>query len=231
MCLSYHITNLPNLSTFLCKRFNASTRSPRTVQQIQPFITSITSSSTFSGMILSSTPISPNSFSITANFIPCVPSLRMWLSKVVFPEPRKPVRTVTGILVAILRFVMVQYQYQYEWLWFDVWCGDVLQKIFQEFWSYVGGIYLFLCFMDLEFETESRGQTCAFANLWLRWGREPAYFHVYIGISYPYLRFDLLPSSKHITALDLRLVTFFFPFLIGSSFWWYVQEILSYGEE
>ena len=41
-----------------------------TVQQIQPFITSMTSSSTFSLKIFSSIPTSPNSFSMTANFIP-----------------------------------------------------------------------------------------------------------------------------------------------------------------
>jgi len=39
--------------------------------------------------------ISPNSFSITAMRWPCR-AVRMWLSSVVLPEPRKPVRMVTG---------------------------------------------------------------------------------------------------------------------------------------
>ena len=43
-----------------------------------------------------STPVSPNSFSITAIFWPCS-SLRMRLSRVVLPAPRKPVRMVTGM--------------------------------------------------------------------------------------------------------------------------------------
>ena len=40
---------------------------------------------------------SPNSFSITANFILCSVLVRMWFSRVVLPEPRKPVNTVTGM--------------------------------------------------------------------------------------------------------------------------------------
>mmetsp|Transcript_48670 Transcript_48670/g.95142 ORF Transcript_48670/g.95142 Transcript_48670/m.95142 type:complete len:277 (-) Transcript_48670:8-838(-) len=83
-------------ATRSCRRTSASTRSPRTVQQMHPFITSMSSSSTFSARMPSSTPTSPNSFSITANFRPCVVSLRMLLRRVVLPEPRKPVRTVTG---------------------------------------------------------------------------------------------------------------------------------------
>ena len=39
--------------------------------------------------------VSPNSFSMMAIFLPCV-ALRMWLSSVVFPAPKKPVRMVTG---------------------------------------------------------------------------------------------------------------------------------------
>ena len=48
-----------------------SVRSPLTVQQIQPFITSMMLSSELSTRIFSSMPTSPNSFSITANFILC----------------------------------------------------------------------------------------------------------------------------------------------------------------
>ena len=46
-------------------------------------------------MSLSSIDVSPNSFSMMAIFLPCV-AVRMWLSSVVLPEPRKPVRMVTG---------------------------------------------------------------------------------------------------------------------------------------
>ena len=46
-------------------------------------------------MSLSSIEVSPNSFSMMAIFLPCV-AVRMWLSRVVLPEPRKPVRMVTG---------------------------------------------------------------------------------------------------------------------------------------
>ena len=48
---------------------NATVKSPLTVQQIQPFITSMMVSSELSTSIFSSIPTSPNSFSITANFI------------------------------------------------------------------------------------------------------------------------------------------------------------------
>src|SRR5262245_61096836 len=53
-------------------------------------------SSVFS-MISLSTPTSPNSFSITAMRLPWS-SLRMRLSSVVLPAPRKPVRMVTGTI-------------------------------------------------------------------------------------------------------------------------------------
>ena len=43
--------------TLACSFLRATTRSPRTVQQMHPFITSITSSSAFSERIRSSTPI------------------------------------------------------------------------------------------------------------------------------------------------------------------------------
>mmetsp|Transcript_14006 Transcript_14006/g.41741 ORF Transcript_14006/g.41741 Transcript_14006/m.41741 type:complete len:300 (-) Transcript_14006:86-985(-) len=75
-------------------------KSARTVQQMQPFIISMSSSpSTRLAMFFwrsaSSMPTSPNSFSITAMVLPCS-AVRMWLSSVVLPLPRKPVSTVTG---------------------------------------------------------------------------------------------------------------------------------------
>jgi hypothetical protein len=141
------------ISSFL----STSCRSLRTVQQMQPFIISTISSSVSTLlrvlMSASSTPTSPNSFSMTATCVAVragvwrvacgggcggdggrgserratsgrVPRIRqrdpaphscgcgqwlqrartfsprllsrMWLSRVVLPEPRKPVRTVTG---------------------------------------------------------------------------------------------------------------------------------------
>src|SRR5213075_2886245 len=62
------------------------TRSPRTVQQMQPLLISNTSSSAPTINSLSM-PISPNSLTITAYFLPCG-SDRMRLSKVVLPAPR-----------------------------------------------------------------------------------------------------------------------------------------------
>mmetsp|Transcript_48393 Transcript_48393/g.90670 ORF Transcript_48393/g.90670 Transcript_48393/m.90670 type:complete len:204 (-) Transcript_48393:16-627(-) len=85
-----------NRATLACNFLRDVTRSPRTVQQMQPFITSISSSSVFSMMTFSSTPTSPNSFSMMANRIPWSGELRMWFKSVVLPDPRKPVRTVTG---------------------------------------------------------------------------------------------------------------------------------------
>src|SRR5207302_1355370 len=73
-------------------------RSPRTVQHMQPlFISTICSSAC--SMIALSIPTSPNSFSITAMRWPWS-SLRMRLSSVVLPLPRKPVRIVTGTMSA-----------------------------------------------------------------------------------------------------------------------------------
>src|SRR5207302_6617907 len=73
-------------------------RSPRTVQQMQPlFISTICSSAC--SMIALSIPTSPNSFSIPAMRWPWS-SLRMRLSSVVLPLPRKPVRIVTGTMSA-----------------------------------------------------------------------------------------------------------------------------------
>ena len=91
--------NTPSKSRILSYRLsNTSVKSPLTVQQMQPFMTSITLSSELSTKIFSSIPTSPNSFSITANFILCSVLDKIWLSSVVFPEPRNPVNTVTGIL-------------------------------------------------------------------------------------------------------------------------------------
>mmetsp|Transcript_19886 Transcript_19886/g.59330 ORF Transcript_19886/g.59330 Transcript_19886/m.59330 type:complete len:298 (-) Transcript_19886:1315-2208(-) len=102
-------SNLRPFSLRLASFFNTSTRSWRTVQQMQPFIISMTSSSvsvlSFGFMRASSIPTSPNSFSITAIFLPCW-AVKMWFSSVVLPEPRKPVKIVTGTLsFAILLFV------------------------------------------------------------------------------------------------------------------------------
>ena len=69
-----------------------TTRSCLTVQQMQPFIISMISSSTcsfaFFAISASSMPTSPNSFSMMAIFLPCVLSLKMWFTRVVLPEPR-----------------------------------------------------------------------------------------------------------------------------------------------
>mmetsp|Transcript_67804 Transcript_67804/g.189270 ORF Transcript_67804/g.189270 Transcript_67804/m.189270 type:complete len:239 (+) Transcript_67804:799-1515(+) len=79
--------------------FSTAIKSCRTVQQMQPFIISMISSSVctlaFFLMSSSSMPTSPNSFSMTAIFFPCV-AVRIWLRSVVLPLPRKPVITVTG---------------------------------------------------------------------------------------------------------------------------------------
>mmetsp|Transcript_2448 Transcript_2448/g.5613 ORF Transcript_2448/g.5613 Transcript_2448/m.5613 type:complete len:256 (-) Transcript_2448:54-821(-) len=71
-------------------------KSLRTVQQMQPLSISIIWPSTFSLMRASSMPTSPNSFSMTANFLPCM-AVRMCLVKVLLPDPRNPVRMVTGM--------------------------------------------------------------------------------------------------------------------------------------
>lgn len=72
--------------------FRTTTRSCLTVQQMQPFIISMISSSTcseaFFAMSASSIPTSPNSFSMMAIFFPWVLSVKMWFTKVVLPEPR-----------------------------------------------------------------------------------------------------------------------------------------------
>ena len=69
------------------------------------FMTSMTSSSVLSvsfalSMMCSSIPTSPNSFSMTANRRPPFSSrlrVRRWFSRVVLPEPRKPVSTVHSL--------------------------------------------------------------------------------------------------------------------------------------
>mmetsp|Transcript_34328 Transcript_34328/g.80421 ORF Transcript_34328/g.80421 Transcript_34328/m.80421 type:complete len:202 (+) Transcript_34328:559-1164(+) len=64
-------------------------RSPRTVQQMHPLFISKMSSSVSNRCLTreSSMPTSPNSFSITAIFLPCC-AVRMRLSSVVLPDPR-----------------------------------------------------------------------------------------------------------------------------------------------
>ena len=61
-----------------------------------PFIISMISSSACIRVFFfsksSSMPTSPNSFSMTASFLPCC-CVRMWFSNVVLPLPKKPVRT------------------------------------------------------------------------------------------------------------------------------------------
>ena len=77
------------------RRSSVSTRSPRTVQHRQPSDSSITSSPDASISAWSS-PMAPNSFTITA--VRCSAGSRSSrLSSVVLPAPRNPVRTVTGI--------------------------------------------------------------------------------------------------------------------------------------
>mmetsp|Transcript_11717 Transcript_11717/g.35631 ORF Transcript_11717/g.35631 Transcript_11717/m.35631 type:complete len:337 (+) Transcript_11717:489-1499(+) len=86
-------------STRSLSLFRTTTRSWRTVQQMHPFIISMISSSDWSLVFFfnraSSMPTSPNSFSMIASFLPCC-SVRMWFRRVVLPEPKNPVRMVTG---------------------------------------------------------------------------------------------------------------------------------------
>ncbi len=46
-------------------------------------------------------PTSPNSFSMTAIRRPCS-AVRMWFNRVVLPDPRKPVITVTGTFWSVM---------------------------------------------------------------------------------------------------------------------------------
>mmetsp|Transcript_76310 Transcript_76310/g.170729 ORF Transcript_76310/g.170729 Transcript_76310/m.170729 type:complete len:237 (-) Transcript_76310:8-718(-) len=89
-------------AVFVCSRLSACERSPRTVQQMQPFMTSMSCSSDASLMTFSSTPTSPNSFSMMAKRMPWSGDSRMWFRRVVFPDPKKPVRIVTGTVVRCL---------------------------------------------------------------------------------------------------------------------------------
>ncbi len=81
---------------FFARSPRMRTRSPRTVQHRHPLFISTICSSLSCTRISLSTPVSPNSFSITAIFSPCC-SWRIRLRSVVFPLPRKPVRMVTGM--------------------------------------------------------------------------------------------------------------------------------------
>ena len=79
---------------------SVSRKSSRIEQQMQPlFIWTMFSLVSFTRISLSMFS-SPNSFSITAIFWPWA-SVSTRLSKVVLPEPRKPVRMVTGIKLMV----------------------------------------------------------------------------------------------------------------------------------
>ena len=94
------MTTRSNCSSPL-RRFSANSckvlrKSSRMVQHTQPLlICTMCSWVSLTRMSLSMFS-SPNSFSMTAIFWPCA-SLRMRLSSVVLPAPRKPVRMVAGI--------------------------------------------------------------------------------------------------------------------------------------
>ena len=81
-------------------------KSPLTVQHIHPLFISNTSSSASTTRSLS-IPCSPNSFTITAYFLPCC-SVRIRFNNVVFPAPRKPVKTVTGTCEVLLIYFSFQ---------------------------------------------------------------------------------------------------------------------------
>ncbi|MNR24318.1 hypothetical protein D3C85_1413900 [compost metagenome] len=81
-------------------------RSPRTVQQTQPLDSSMISSSLSCTSRSLSMLSGPNSFSMTATRRPWN-SVRMRLSRVVLPAPRKPVRMVTGTILSKLRGVFM----------------------------------------------------------------------------------------------------------------------------
>ena len=74
---------------------SALRRSWRTVQQRQPFLSTTISSSPPCRSSSWSIASSPSSFSMTSSFLPCF-SLRIRLSSVDLPAPKKPVTTVTG---------------------------------------------------------------------------------------------------------------------------------------
>ncbi len=78
--------------------FAASTKSPRTVQHMHPFGSSIMSSFSLVAINWLSMPTAPNSFTMTPILRPCS-EVSMWLTNVVFPEPSAPVTIVTGIFM------------------------------------------------------------------------------------------------------------------------------------
>ena len=84
-------------------------KSPLTVQHIHPLFISNTSSSASTTKSLS-IPCSPNSLTITAYFLPCC-SVRIRFNSVVFPAPRKPVKTVTGTCEVLLIYLSFQSKY------------------------------------------------------------------------------------------------------------------------
>ena len=82
----------------LTTSLSAVAKSPTREQQIQPEFISVISIPA-SLRKPESTPISPNSFSISTTFCPLSASERSFLIRVVFPAPRKP--DTTSILVII----------------------------------------------------------------------------------------------------------------------------------
>ena len=79
---------------------NAPRMSPRTEQHMQPLSMTITCSAALCCVETRSASMgtAPNSFSMTAIFLPRC-SYSRWLSNVVLPAPRNPVSTVIGILL------------------------------------------------------------------------------------------------------------------------------------
>ena len=84
------------LRRFSARSCSVARRSSRMVQQTQPLLIWMICSCVSATRISLSMFSSPNSFSITAIFWPCV-SVSTRLSSVVLPEPRKPVRMVAGM--------------------------------------------------------------------------------------------------------------------------------------
>jgi len=114
-------------------------RSPRTVQQIQPlFISKISSSAPITKSL--STPISPNSFPITAIRRPCC-SVRMRFRSVVLLEPRNPVRTVTGtfcyaFIGSIRETLVVRTETVYESAWWRTKTGVRDGRVVRRLWGF-----------------------------------------------------------------------------------------------
>ena len=120
-------------------------KSSATVQQIQPLASSTIFSSGQLGIaqlfrISPSTPTSPNSFTITANRLSVLDCIS-WLIRVVFPEPRKPVITVTGSFV---RFCMIVCSYCHS-------VSDTLKKGFvQSLYFYVSEMFIHANTLSIE---------------------------------------------------------------------------------